>query len=137
MIREVVIRTIGDLLMPFVLVFGLYVIWHGEGGAGGGFQGGVIVGSAFILHGLVHGMPSLRRVLSRRVTVALAACGVLLYAGVGVVTMALGSAFLDYDALQPDHPAAGQALGITLIEFGVGTTVAAVMLTLFDEFSGD
>lgn len=134
---EVVTSSFGGLLIPFVLVFGLYVIWHGEAGPGGGFQGGVIVASAFILHGLLHGMPALRRVLSRRVTLTLTCVGVLFYAGVGVACMAAGGRFLEYSALKPDDPVTAQVIGITLVEFGVGLAVFSVMLTIFDELSGD
>ena len=134
---ETVTRCFGSILVPFVLIFGLYVVWHGEAGPGGGFQGGVIIATAFILHGLLHGMPALRKVLSRRLTLILTSVGVLLYAGVGVACIAAGGHFLEYSALNPAHPAAGQAVGITLVEFGVGLAVSSVMLTIFDELGGD
>ena len=134
---DVVTRCFGGLLMPFVLVFGLYVVWHGEGGPGGGFQGGVIIATAFILYGLIHGMPALRRVLSRRLTLTLTSLGVLFYAGVGVACIAAGGSFLDYGALVPHDPVHGQAVGITLVEFGVAFAVFAVMLTIFEELSED
>lgn len=134
---DVVTRCFGGLLMPFVLVFGLYVVWHGEAGPGGGFQGGVIIATAFILHGLMHGMPALRRVLSRRLTLTLTSLGVLFYAGVGVACMAGGGRFLDYSALVPRDPVRGQVVGITLVEFGVAFAVFAVMLTIFEEISKD
>jgi multicomponent Na+:H+ antiporter subunit B len=46
-----------------------------------------------------------------------------------------GANFLDYGALSKD-PVAGQHLGILAIEFGVGTTVAAAMITIFFLFAG-
>jgi multicomponent Na+:H+ antiporter subunit B len=134
---EAVTRCFGTILVPFVLVFGLYVVWHGEAGPGGGFQGGVIIATAFVLYGLLHGMPALRRVLSRRLTLILTSVGVLLYAGVGVACVAAGGRFLEYSALTPAHPTTGQVVGITLVEFGVGLAVFSVMLTIFDELSGD
>ena len=62
------------------------------------------------------------------------ASGVLLYAGVGVATLLLGGNYLDYSVLRHD-PVDGQHLGILLIEFGVGTTVASVMITVFYTFA--
>lgn len=132
---EVILRSVGDLVVPFVLLDGVYVITHGEGGPGGGFQGGVIIAAAFVLHGLLHGMESLRRVVSRRLTVTLATLGVLTYVLVGVTGMVAGEAFLDHGGLAAD-PVRGQVLGITLIECGVGLTVAGVMLTICDELMG-
>ena len=81
------------------------------------------------------GVDRLRRAVPRAVVEALAAAGVLLYAGVGVAGMVLGGSFLDYGVLLPD-PMAGQHLGILVIEFGVGVTVAAVMTNLFYCFAG-
>lgn len=133
--EQVILRVITKLLVPFILLFGFYVIMHGEISPGGGFQGGVILASAFILYALVFGVHAARRVLSRRTSDTLAAVGVLLYAGVGVTSLLLGGNFLDYGVLNASDNAAGQALGITLVEIGVGITVAAVMITLFNEIS--
>jgi len=134
---NVVIRTTAKALMPFMMMFGLYVIFHGEGGPGGGFQGGVILASAFVLYTLVWGLEESNRVMPRRLSDLLAATGVLVYAGVGVYCMVQGGNFLDYYYLgsAPDDPGAAQALGMTLVEIGVGITVASVMITLFREFA--
>jgi multicomponent Na+:H+ antiporter subunit B len=67
-----------------------------------------------------------------RVTLAL---GVLLYAGVGVAGLLLGGNYLNYSVLAHD-PVHGQHLGILLIEFGVGLTVASAMITIFFIFAG-
>ena len=58
----------------------------------------------------------------------------LIYAGVGVVAMLKGGNFLDYSALE-HHKAHGQHHGILIIEAGVGITVAAVMITIFQSFA--
>ena len=59
--------------------------------------------------------------------------GLLLYIGVGIATILKGGVFLDYGVLAHD-PVHGQHLGILLIELGVGTTVAGVMITIFYGF---
>jgi multicomponent Na+:H+ antiporter subunit B len=132
---NLIVRETARLLIPFILLFGFYVIAHGEISPGGGFQGGVILASAFILYTLVYGTKDSERVLSFRVSDQLTSLGVLLYAGVGVTTMLLGGLFLDYNELNPANAPAGQALGISLVELGVGITVAAVMITLFNEMT--
>lgn len=132
---QIILRVVTKLLIPFILLFGFYVIMHGEISPGGGFQGGVILAAAFILYALVFGVRQSRRVLWRRVSDALASIGVLIYAGVGVATILLGGLFLDYNLLNAADPPAGQALGITLVELGVGITVAAVMITIFNELT--
>jgi multicomponent Na+:H+ antiporter subunit B len=132
---QVVLRIITKLLVPFMLVFGMYVIAHGELGPGGGFQGGVILAAGFILYGLVWGKEDLHRFLPRSLTDLLAAGGVLLYAGVGVATMLMGGRFLDYAVFNPSHPGDGEALGMLLVEYGVGITVCTVMVTIYDMIS--
>ena len=130
-----VLHVVAKLVIPLILLFALYVQFHGDFGPGGGFQAGVIFAAGLILYGLVFGVDRLRRAVPPGVVEALAAAGVLLYAGVGVAGMALGGSFLDYGVLLGD-PMAGQHLGILAIEFGVGVTVAAVMTNLFYCFAG-
>ena len=129
-----VLRVVAKLMLPAVLLFGLYVQFHGDFGPGGGFQAGVIFAAGFILYGLVFGVERAREVVPPWLVRVLIASGLLLYALVGVVGMLLGGNFLDYGVLAGDA-LAGQHLGILLIELGVGTTVAAVMLSLFYGFS--
>ena len=130
-----VLRIISKLLIPFIMLFGLYVQFHGDFGPGGGFQAGVIFASAFILYGLIFGLENARKVAPVAVVNCLVAAGVLIFAGTGYAALFGGGNFLDYDALSA-NPVAGQHLGILVIEFGVGTTVAASMITIFFLFAG-
>jgi len=134
--RQMILRVVAKLLIPLILLFAFYVQFHGDYGPGGGFQAGVIVGAAFVLYGLVFGLRALRRVAPPAVIEFLIALGLLLYAGVGVVTMLMGGNFLGYNALNHHDPVHGQHLGILLVELGVGITVAAVMMTIYTTFAG-
>ena len=89
-------------IIPLVILFALYVQFHGDYGPGGGFQAGVIFAAAIILYAMVFGLQTARRVVNRTFVRLLAAVGVLLYGGVGVVTMLNGGNFLDYNALAAD-----------------------------------
>ena len=130
-----ILRVVSKLLIPPIMLFALYVQFHGDFGPGGGFQAGVIFASAFILYALIFGVDNARKVAPAWLTRLMLAAGLLLFAGVGLVTMLLGGDYLDYSVLSND-PHAGQHLGITLIEFGVGTTVAGAMITIFLIFEG-
>jgi multicomponent Na+:H+ antiporter subunit B len=131
----VVLRVVARWNIPFMVVFGLYVQTHGELGPGGGFQAGVIIAAGFILYGMIFGAAAMRRIVPRWVSDLAAAGGVLLYAGVGVYSMLLGYEFLDHTAINPANPGAGEPWGMVLVEYGVGFTVAAVMLTIFNEIT--
>ena len=128
--RHFVLRLSARWLVPLIVLFGLYVQFHGDFGPGGGFQAGVIVAVGLIFYGLVHSAESLRKLIPPAVLRYLSAGGVLLYAGVGVISLSLGGNYLDYGVLAQD-PITGQHLGIFLIELGVGLAVAAVMLAVF------
>ncbi len=130
-----VLKVIARLLLPSILLFALYVQFHGDFGPGGGFQAGVIFAAGFILYGLVFGLENVRRVMPPALVRILTASGLLLSAGVGVAGILLGGNYLDYAVLS-SNPVAGQHLGIMLIELGVGITVASVMISLFYAFTG-
>ena len=132
--HHIIVRVCTRILVPFILVFALYVQFHGDFGPGGGFQAGVIFGAGCILYGLVFGVDALLRVVPQVVLRIVATGGVLLYAGVGVAGLLAGGNYLDYSVLG-DTPVAGQHLGILLIELGVGMTVAAVVISLYYGFT--
>lgn len=132
---DIVLRVFAKLLIPFAIMFGIYVQFHGDYGPGGGFQAGVIVAAAVIFYALIYGLPSARKVVPVRLVELLIAAGLLLYLGVGVAGMLLGGNFLDYFVLGSD-PVSGQHRGIFWIELGVLITVFGVMLKIFYVFAG-
>lgn len=129
-----VLRIVGKMLIPLIMLFGLYVQFHGEYGPGGGFQAGVIFAAGIILYAMLFGMKSALQVIPLSALRLLTALGVLLYGSVGVTSLLAGGNFLDYSVLLPD-PVAGQHIGIIAIELGVGITVAASMTLIFFAFA--
>lgn len=132
--KNPILRETSHVLIPVILIFALYVQFHGDYGPGGGFQAGVIFASGVILYVLLHGIKKTEKVISSQVTKSLAAIGLLLYCAVGVIGMLLGGNFLDYNVLAAD-PIDGQHWGILFIELGVGITVASVILAIFYAFA--
>ena len=133
--EEVVVRVGAKVLAPFIITFGLYVHFHGDYSPGGGFQAGVILAAAIALLALVYGLDAVQKVVTPRFVRACAALGVIIFAGVGVVTMVLGHNYLGYNALAHD-PRHGQHYGILAVELGVLVTVFGVMVTVFYLFAG-
>jgi multicomponent Na+:H+ antiporter subunit B len=133
--QHLIVRIIAKMLIPFILLFALYVQFHGDFGPGGGFQAGVIFAAAIILYAMLFGLNTARKVINQNFIQFIAAIGVLFYGSVGIVSLMNGGNFFDYNVLSND-PIAGQHLGILLIEWGVGCTVASVMVIIFFNFAG-
>jgi multicomponent Na+:H+ antiporter subunit B len=132
---DIILRVVAKLLMPFMLVFALYVQFHGDYGPGGGFQAGVIAAAAIIFYAIIFGLAAGQVLAPDWLVETMLAAGVLLYAGVGLAGIALGGNYLDYFVLDADS-VTGQHRGIFWVEAGVGCTVAGVMLKLFYMFAG-
>ncbi len=150
--HHVVLRVTAKLLIPMIALYAFYVQFHGDLGPGGGFQAGVIMAVAVILHALVFGLRETMTALPPKLMRSAASIGVLLYAAIGMVCIVNGGGFLDYDYLFPPQVAAqipgwllggaggdhhwGQHFGIMAIELGVLLAVAATMVTVFYGFAG-
>ena len=135
MYKNPILRVCTKVLFAPIILFGLYVQFHGDYGPGGGFQAGVIIASAFILYSIVFGLEEGKRLLPEKINLFLLALGALIYGGVGMISMLLGENFLSYNILGTSAQS-GQHLGILLVEFGVGLTVCNVMISLFNSFAG-
>jgi multicomponent Na+:H+ antiporter subunit B len=131
-----VFRIATKIMFAPIIVYGLYVQFHGDYGPGGGFQAGVIIAAAFVLYSIVFGLAAVKKLAPPKIIDALMAMGVLIYAGVGVFTILRGGNYLDYYFINLYDPVHGQHLGILLVELGVGVTVTSVMLRLFYAFAG-
>ncbi len=132
--QQIILRVVAKMMLPLILIFALYVQFHGDYGPGGGFQAGVIFAAGIILYTMLYGLSNASRVFKPHILELFSALGVLLYAGVGVLCILMGGNFLEYGVLEHD-PVHGQHLGILLVELGVGITVASVMITIFFKFT--
>ena len=133
--QQVILRVVVKLLIPLILLYGLYVQFHGDFGAGGGFQAGVIFATAFVLYDLALGEGEIRHLIPSAWLPRLGAFGVLVYGGVGLVSLLAGKPFLDYSALAEDR-VHGQHRGVLIVELGVGITVFSIILAIFHALSG-
>ncbi len=132
--EKLVLRVVSSAFIPFIVLFALYVQFHGDYGPGGGFQAGVILAAGVILHGLNFGLASVQRVLPPIALEIGSALGLLLYIGTGFYCMVAGYGFLEYEAL--GHGYHGQHYGILLVEGGVGIAVTCVMLAIYYAVAG-
>jgi|AntAceMinimDraft_12_1070368.scaffolds.fasta_scaffold02776_9 multicomponent Na+:H+ antiporter subunit B len=129
--HHAILRVVGKLVIPVLMLFALVVQFHGKYTPGGGFSAGALFAAAVMLYGILEGADRSSKAMPQLAMLRLAAFGATLYAGVGLVCMLLGGAFLDYNVLWPD-PLIGQYVGILLVEFGVGLTVTTVLIMIFN-----
>jgi multicomponent Na+:H+ antiporter subunit B len=130
---DLILRIGTKLILPFILLFALYVQFHGDYGPGGGFQAGVITAAMLVLLTITFGLQAAQRIASPLLVQRLIPLGVLIYAGTGIAGMLLGKNFLDYSPLARDS-AHGHELGIFLVEAGVLITVSSTMTAIFYAF---
>lgn len=131
---DIIIKTLARILVPFILLYALYVIMHGHHSPGGGFQGGVIMGASLVLLLITHGLKDTQKRMSEKGVAIFSSLGVLIYAGIGVLCVILLGNFLDYSklAILLNVPLAqARSLGILAVEIGVGLAVMAVMFSIF------
>lgn len=126
-----VLRVVGKLIIPVLLLFGLLIQFHGKYSPGGGFSAGALFAAAIMLYGILEGADRSAKAMPEKVMLKLAALGCTIYTSVGIVCMLLGQPFLDYNALW-SNPQIAQYYGILMVEFGVGLTVTAVLIMIFN-----
>lgn len=137
---DLILRVAAKLLIPLMLIFGLYVQLHGDFGPGGGFQAGVIISAGIIFYAIIWGIDACTRVVPKPLVEALIPLGVLIYAGVGIYGIMTGGNYLDYNGLvhsppTPDEAVHGQHWGVFLVEIGVLVTVTSTMIAIFYAFA--
>ena len=137
--QSIIVQTICSLLIPFIQMFAIYIIIHGHYGPGGGFQGGVLLAVSIILQRLYLGKEMSYKRFPPKLALALGAIGMLIYGLAGIIPMAMGGSFLDYAYLPIPwvHGAELRALGILIVELGIGLAVFGTLVLIFDNLVGE
>ncbi|HIE34351.1 MAG TPA: Na(+)/H(+) antiporter subunit B [Candidatus Altiarchaeales archaeon] len=137
-VESIVARTITRIVIPFIQIFGIYVIFHGETSPGGGFQGGVILGTSMILYGVVFSLRATKKKVPKKILVVFMSIGLLIYSGIGLLDMVSGGKYLEYTSLPlpiPHHELS--SISILSVEIGIGLTVMSVIILLFIYLAGE
>ena len=132
--NDIIVRSITRIVIPFIQLYGIYIILHGHISPGGGFSGGALIGSSLILYTLVFGVQKAKKKFSHRMSEIAESGGLLLYLFVGVLGIIFAGSFLT-------NKEAGFPLGefgslfsggvIPILMIGIGVKVASTMITLF------
>ncbi len=129
----IIISTAFRLLVPFSIIYGVYILCFGEYSPGGGFQAGALLAVGVLLSRMILG-ENARFNISGKTSVVLAGVGTFLYTFVGWLTLFGGGKFLDYNympiKLEPMHEM--HAMAIFIIEIGVTICVMMTIINLMD-----
>ncbi|MDT7043383.1 MnhB domain-containing protein [Candidatus Nitronereus thalassa] len=135
---SIIVQSLGRFLIPVIQIFGLYVLVFGQYGPGGGFVGGVILGTSMILAILIFGHDASRSRIAKKLLHG-DGVGMLIYAGVGGLCLIGGGEFLNYGNLEIPgmETATRRFIGILLTQIGVAADVAvtaiSIVLSLSDQ----
>lgn len=133
---DTILRVIAKLMIPFILLFALYVQFHGDYGPGGGFQAGVIIAAGVVLYAIIYGVDAAQRAVPKALVEVMVPLGVLVFAGVGLWGLLLGDNYLEYNSLAHGNQPHGQERGVFWVEIGVLITVSSTMIAIFYAFAG-
>jgi multicomponent Na+:H+ antiporter subunit B len=136
--NSLILRTATRFLLALLLLFSVFLLLRGHNDPGGGFVGGLVAASGFVLYAIAYDPEAARRAIVLEPHAFIGA-GLLLALASGLTPLFIGAPFLTGQWLELDLP--GEAtldLGTPLFfDIGVYLTVLGVtlmiMLTLAEE----
>lgn len=130
-----VLKTVVSFIIPYLILYAIYIQLNGEVSPGGGFQAGVIFASGIIAFDLLNGSKKTHEIFSEKALIICGIFGVLIYASTGLVSFLFDDNYLNYNSIAKtpwvNHPLTGQHIGIFFIEIGVGLTVSSIMCLIY------
>lgn len=130
-----VLKTVVSFIIPYLILYAIYIQLNGEVSPGGGFQAGVIFASGIIAFDLLNGSKKTCEIFSEKALIICGIFGVLIYASTGLVSFLFNDNYLNYNSIAKtpwvNHPLTGQHIGIFFIEIGVGLTVSSIMCLIY------
>ena len=130
-----VLKTVVSFIIPYLILYAIYIQLNGEVSPGGGFQAGVIFASGIITFDLLNGSKKTHEFFSEKALIICGIFGVLIYASTGLVSFLFDDNYLNYNSIAKtpwvNHPLTGQHIGIFFIEIGVGLTVSSIMCLIY------
>ncbi len=134
---DLIVRSITRLMIPFLLLFGSYILLHGHIGAGGGFQAGIIITSAIIFAAIAGNIQNIHSILTYRKLFLFGSLGSIGIIVIGVFGIVAGGNFFEYSPLPlPFDTATIHAIAITCVEIGIGIAVMGMMFLIFLAIAG-
>ena len=135
--ESTIIRTMTRKLFPFILLFGLYLVAYGHLSPGGGFQGGVVIGSAIILLSLSQGLSKTEERFKKNILGLMESIGPLVFMMIGLGGILFGYHFLKDFLPQGEGGRFGGSGFILFLNLAIGLKVGAAMSIMFYSLAGE
>lgn len=131
------ISYLTSFIIPYIILYSLYILLNGESSPGGGFQAGVIFASSLIGYDLVYGNQKLQRYFSVNTMIFIAVLGIMIYGFVGTISLFFNDNYLNYYSLSNsiDDKLTAQHIAIFIVEVGIGLTVSSAMYLIYTLFN--
>ncbi len=129
-----IVSLLSRIVSPFIMLFALYVIFHGHYSPGGGFQGGTMLAAAVLLIRLAAGREISQLQFKKSWGTPVGSVGVFIYFFTGFLALLMGGNYLDYSFLPLGLEApVTRGWGILSIEIGVGLAVMGILVAIYDD----
>ncbi len=137
--EDQIVRMICRVIVPFIQIYGMFIIIFGHLSPGGGFAGGAIAGASMVLFALSFNLQAGSKKISEESASLLESGGALVFVLAGVVALVLGANYLTN--LEAGFPAGtpGRLFSagvIPVITLGLGLKVTSSIVTLFYHLIG-
>lgn len=129
MYDSIILRTVARLMLPILLLLSLFMLVRGHNLPGGGFIGGLLAASAFILQIIAYGPVHVRKIIPVNF-LSLTAIGVIFAAVWGLIGLVTGQAYMLAFWLKEPVPGIGKLGTPVLFDIGVYLTVIGVTTQL-------
>ncbi|MCD5414658.1 MAG: MnhB domain-containing protein [Clostridiales bacterium] len=131
---DLIVRKVTKWIVPFIQVYGIFIVLHGHISPGGGFSGGAVLGSSIILITLSLGLEKASGILSHRTSSLLESGSIIWYVLIGFAGIVTGNNFLTNRGAGFHMGEVGDIISsgtIPLITVAIGIKVASTVITLF------
>lgn len=128
------LRSTARIVVPMLIVYGIYVILFGHIGPGGGFSGGAVIGAGLILYAIAFGFDNLEKVLNAKTYKRIVLCALCFYSIAKCYSFFCGANHLE-TIFTTGTPGAVFSAGLILpLNVAVGIVVACTMYGFYSVF---
>ncbi|ABR50235.1 Na+/H+ antiporter MnhB subunit-related protein [Alkaliphilus metalliredigens QYMF] len=131
---DLIVKTITRIVMPFIQLYGVFIVLHGHISPGGGFAGGAIIGASLVLYTLAFGLKKGHQKMPHRISSRIESGGILWLISLGLIGVIMGGNFLENQSAGFHMGQLGTVISAGLIPLatvGIGMKVGSTMITLF------